>query len=134
MINIKHIIPNVSVKNCSKAIDYYKRIFGGEIKNLQIGDGNPMFKNLEGKVIHSELHVNDDCIIYFVDILDEKNPSTNPPLVLQLQSEREIKKVYSAFQKDGTVIFKLQKTFWGVLHGVVIDKFDLTWSLNYIPL
>jgi PhnB protein len=131
---MKHIIPNVSVKNCSEAIQYYKKIFGGEIKNLQIGDDNPMFKYLEGKVIHSELHVNENCILYFSDILNENNPCTSPSLVLQLQSEREIRKIYSAFRKDGTVIFKLQKTFWGALHGVVIDKFDLTWSLNYISL
>lgn len=58
------LIPHLRIENCKEAIEYYQRIFGGEIKNTQLADGIEMFKGHEGKYIHAELHINEDCIIY----------------------------------------------------------------------
>lgn len=128
---MKQIIPEIYVKNCKEALEYYKETFGGEIKNVQMADGNPMFKGYEGKVIHSELHINDTCILYLVDIFDETQTGSNVNLLLQLDSEEEINRLYPALSKDGSVKFELQKTFWGAFHAVVIDRYGNSWGLNY---
>lgn len=128
---MKTIIPEIYVKDCKNALEYYKKIFGGEIKNVQMADGKEMFKGFEGKVIHSELHVNSNCVIYFVDIFEEKNYLPNINLVLELESEEEINRVYAALKEAGSVKFELQKTFWGAFHGVVTDCYGITWGLNY---
>jgi PhnB protein len=128
---MKRIIPEIYVKNCKEALEYYKGVFGGEIKNVQLADGNPMFKGLEGKIIHSELHINEDCLMYFVDVLEENGEGSSSHLLLELDSEEEINRVYSTLSKDGSVDFELQKTFWGALHAVVTDIYGNTWGLNY---
>jgi len=128
---MKSIIPEIYVKNCKDALEYYKGIFGGEIKNVQMADGKEMFKGFEGKIIHAELYINNECVMYFVDVFNDKNYESNINLVLELDSEEEINKVYSALSKDGKVKFQLQKTFWGAYHGVVIDCYGITWGLNY---
>lgn len=64
---MKRVVPHIVTENCKEAIEYYRGVFGGEIKNVQLADGIEMFKGHEGKYIHSELHINDDCILYFVD-------------------------------------------------------------------
>jgi PhnB protein len=33
-------------------------------------------------------------------------------------------------KKDGDVEIELQKSFWGTLHAVVIDKNGITWDLD----
>lgn len=128
---MKRIIPEIYVNNCKEALEFYKGVFGGEIKNLQMADGKEMFKGLEGKVIHSELHINADCIMYFVDVLEGEKKVDDNHLLLELDSEEEINRVYQELSKEGTVGFELQKTFWGALHAVVTDKYGNTWGLNY---
>jgi len=128
---MKKIIPEIYVNNCREALEYYKEAFGGEIKNIQMADGKEMFKGFEGKVIHSELHVNADCILYFVDVLNGKKEADMNHILLDLESEEEINRIYKALSKNGSVKFELQKTFWGAYHAVVTDCYGNTWGLNY---
>ena len=128
---MKSIIPNIYVENCKEAIKYYQEVFGGQLKNVQLADNVEMFKGHEGKIIHAELHINDECQIYFADIFGEKKESGNIDLVLELDSEDEINRLYSILSQEGSIEFELQKTFWGAYHAVVTDKFGNTWSLNY---
>ncbi|MDP4089660.1 MAG: VOC family protein [Bacillota bacterium] len=128
---MKSIIPEIYIENCKEALDFYKEVFGGEIKNLKLADGIEMFKGYEGKIIHAELHINELCTLYFVDVLDEPRKGFNMNLVLEMESEDEINKVYSALSNKGSVKFALQKTFWGAYHAVVTDCYDVTWGLNY---
>lgn len=127
---MKKIIPEIYVRNCKEALEYYKEVFGGEIKNVQLADGIKMFKGFEGKIIHAELHVNDECVLYFVDIFEESDLGSNIRQVLEMDSEEEINRVYSLLCKEGNVIYPLQKTFWGAFHGVVTDIYGNTWGLN----
>jgi PhnB protein len=90
-----------------------------------------MFKGFEGKIIHSELHINTDCVLYLVDIFEGKKESDNIHLLLELESEEEINRVYQELSKDGSVKFELQKAFWGAYYAVVTDCYGNTWGLNY---
>lgn len=128
---MKSIIPEIYVENCKEALDFYKEVFGGEIKNLQLADGKEMFKGFEGKIIHSELHVNTSCVLYFVDLFGNKQKGSETHFVLELESEEETNKIYNALKDNGVVGFELQKTFWGAYHAVVTDSYGVTWGLNY---
>lgn len=128
---MERIIPNISIENCKEALEYYKAIFGGEVKNVQLADGKEMFKGHEGKIIHSEFVVNDNCVMYFTDVFGEKVEGSNITLILQLESEEEINRLCAAFEKKSNIIFPLQKTFWGSFHGVLTDPYGVTWNLDY---
>jgi PhnB protein len=128
---MKRIIPEIYVENCKEALEYYKEVFGGEIKNVQMADGKEMFKGFEGKIIHSELHINEDCVMYLVDILKGKREAEDNHLLLELDNEEEINNIYQALSKNGIVKYELQKTFWGAYHAVVTDSYGNTWGLNY---
>lgn len=128
---MKKIIPEIFTKECKAALEYYKGVFGGEIKNVQMADGKEMFKGHEGKVIHSELHINPDCVMYLLDILGGDQTSGNANLLLELDSEEEINRIYAELSKTGFVKYELQKTFWGAYHAVVVDIYGNTWGLNF---
>jgi PhnB protein len=128
---MKSIIPSIYVENCKEALEFYKGIFGGELKNVQSADNIEMFKGHEGKIIHAELHVNEACVLYFVDLFDEKKDNSGIQLVVEMDSEEEINKVYSELSKNGSVGYELQKTFWGAFHAVVTDIYGITWGLNH---
>ena len=129
---MKKIIPNIVINNCREALEFYRVIFGGEIKNLQTGEGKEMFKGNEEKVVHSELWINNDCILYLNDVFSGNNEFvSNINLMLQMESMDEIKRVYDGLSKNGRVQYELQKAFWGSHHAVVIDQFGVVWSLDF---
>jgi PhnB protein len=120
------------MENCKEAIEYYQTVFGGEIKNVQLSNGIEMFKGHEGKYIHSELHVNENCILYFVDVFGQKLINGNQIQInLELESEKEINEVYEALSKVGHVKMELQDTFWNSKYAIVADKFGIAWELNF---
>lgn len=128
---MEKIIPNISIENCKEALEYYKDVFGAEVKNVQLANGKDMFKGHEGKITHSELVINDACIMYLTDVFGEKQEGSNISLILLLSSEDEISKLYEALKTKGNVTFPLQKTFWGSHHAVITDCYGITWNLDY---
>jgi PhnB protein len=129
---MKKIIPHFSIPNCHEALEFYKNIFGGEIKNTQTGEGLDMFKGQEEKLIHAELHINEECVLYFNDVFQpQQTVGTNVSNVLDMESEEEIDRVYAALSTEGKIMMPLQDTFWGAKHAVVTDKNGLQWDLNF---
>lgn len=129
---MKKIIPNIVINNCKEALEFYRGVFGGEIKNYQTGEGKEMFKGQEDKIVHAELWINDDCILYLNDVLGGSGDfRSNINLMLAMESMDEIKRVFDGLSKNGRVQFELQKTFWGSYHAVVIDRFGVIWSLDF---
>ena len=128
---MRRIIPNINIENSKEVLEYYKDVFGGEIKNVQMADGKEMFKGHEGKIIHAELHINSECIMYINDLFGGKNIGSNISLILELESKEEIDSLFATLSKKGTVSYELQKTFWGSYHAVVTDCYGTTWSMDY---
>jgi len=128
---MKKIIPHIYLHNCKEALQYYQQVFGGELKNVETSDGKEMFKGHEGKYIHAELHINESCVLYFADVFSPVTKGNNIWLTLDLESEDEIKSIFTTLAKDGQVKMELQDTFWNSKYGVVIDKYGVVWELNY---
>lgn len=129
---MKSIIPNISVDNCHEAMEFYKNVFGGELKNVKIADKQELFKGHEGKVMHSEIYMGENCVMYFTDIFGAKSQQgSNIQMILGMDSKEEIEKVYAELIKEGKIEYELQKTFWGAYHAVVRDKYGITWGLDY---
>jgi PhnB protein len=123
-IKMKTIIPNLFIDNCKENLEYYRQIFGGELKNVV-----PRFDEAE-IVMHAELHINKNCVLYFGEKLEEAPPNSNFHIFLKLDAKDDIQNIYNALRKDGDVEIELSKSFWGTLHGVVVDRNGTTWDLD----
>jgi PhnB protein len=128
---MEKLIPSISIKNCQEALEFYKEVFNGEIKNVKTTDENALFEYYEGRILHAEFYMSKDSLIYFSDAFDVKSEGSNISLLLQCESEEEINHYYSSLSKDATVIYELQKTFWGSLHALVKDRFGVVWAMDY---
>ncbi|QKG84822.1 VOC family protein [Kroppenstedtia pulmonis] len=128
---MKRIVPHLMIENCKEAIAYYQELFGGEVKNIQLSDGIEMFKGQEGKYIHAELHVNEQCILYLADIFSQdRTKGSDVQLALELENEAEITRLFKGLSQGGKVKMELQDTFWGAKYAVVTDPYGITWELN----
>ncbi|WP_020156087.1 VOC family protein [Caldibacillus debilis] len=116
---MKWAIPHLYIPNCREAGEFYRRIFGGTIKNVQPADGIEGFRGQGGKYLHTELPINERIVFYLAVVFSGSvRKSSRVCIVLELESEDEIKKRYNALAEDGEVKMELQNTFWMPLwHG-----------------
>jgi len=123
---MKKITPDVMLDDCGEKLEYYQKIFGGELKNVR--------KTPEKSIMHAELHVKPDCVLYFHDKFTYAGDIvySSVVLVLEMESEEELNRMYNTLKEGGGVRYELQKTDWGALHAVVEDKHSVVWSLNYM--
>jgi PhnB protein len=52
-------------------------------------------------------------------------------LMLDCESEAEIKAVFSKLSAGGKVVHPLEVQFWGALYGDFYDKFGVRWMMNW---
>lgn len=121
---MKSIIPNLFMENCKQNLEFYKGVFGGELKNIVFRQES------QEKIMHAELHINKSCVLFFGDKLEDGQRDPNIHIFLSLDTEAEIRSIYNALKEDGDVDIELHKSFWDTLHAVVIDKNGIIWDLD----
>lgn len=120
--------------NAAEALEFYKEVFEGEIFDVQTyGEADfPSPPEAEDLIIHGRFKKGE---LFFMvsDAFPGSKVDTgnNISFALELEGEEEIQRIYQALAASGTVIQKLQDTFWGARYAKVKDKFGIIWDLNY---
>ncbi|ALP36329.1 hypothetical protein E4V51_02490 [Paenibacillus sp. 28ISP30-2] len=114
--------PFVIVNDVQQTVDYYQSVLGGEIKVLN---------KQEDKLLHAELHLGSSHI-HFSDSYGKPLRAQHVQIILDFDSEEELKQAYHALAEKGAVDVELQDTFFGALHGEVTDHLNhIGWVMNY---
>ncbi len=120
------ITPHLTVRNGEKAIDFYQRAFGAEIRRFALG---PDGKSL----MHADLKIG-DSILMLVDEMPDWNVLS--PLTIggsAVTIHLYVEDVDAAFQRavdaGAKVKMPLADQFWGDRYGEVVDPFGHQWSI-----
>lgn len=122
--------------NCEEALNYYKELLNGEITNImRYGEGPEEMlpdKSMKNKIMHATIVYNGDQEIYFSDIQGEEQKTGSVSLNINIDSEQELERIYEFLSRESREItMPLQKTFWDAKFGSLIDKYGISWSMNY---
>jgi len=125
--------------NTEEAFNFYKSVLGGEFLVIQRFKDTPQagnFSEADGnKIMHVSLPVGKGNILMGTDTLESQghqlNMGNNISLSLSPESEAETEKLFKGLSAGGTVLQPLEKAFWGAYFGMFIDKFGITWMVNY---
>jgi len=113
----------LTCKNASKAIDFYKKVFGGQELARMGGPG--------GLIMHAELKIGDSRIFLNDEIpgmATAPSPGSGNPIYLFLYTEN-VDKVYDAAVAEGCkVAMPLKDQFWGDRYGQVEDPYGHQWA------
>jgi PhnB protein len=121
--------------NCNEAMTFYKDCLGGELTIQKIGE-SPMAGNMpqqmQDKIMHSTL-INEGFTIMASDLCDENGlvKGNDVSLMLDCNSEEEIRATYKKLSIGGKKTHPLEVTFWNALFGDLTDKFGINWLLHY---
>ncbi len=121
--------------NCKEAMIFYKDCLGGELALQKVGE-SPMSGNMpqqmQDKIMHATLKT-DDFTIMGSDLCDEKGliKGNNVSLMLDCDSEDQLRTVYHKLSEGGNKTHPLELTFWNALFGDLTDKFGINWLMHY---
>jgi PhnB protein len=51
-------------------------------------------------------------------------------VTLGIDDPMDAERIFLALAENGTVQMPLQKTFWAVRFGVLVDQFGIPWAIN----
>jgi PhnB protein len=127
--------PHVSFGGqCQEAFQFYERCLGGKIITMLAYGESPMAEQVppewRGKILHATLAVGDN-VLYGADVLpDQYQPPKGFHLTIGIKDPVEAERIFRELSENGTVQMPLQKTFWAIRFGVLLDRFGVSWEIN----
>ncbi|MCY7404160.1 MAG: VOC family protein [Cryobacterium sp.] len=119
--------------NAREAMDFYQRVFGGEVTRSTFGESNasddPADKD---KIMHSELTTASGFSLMASDAPSSMQVATGSSISVSLSGddEAELTGYWEKLVEGGSVAMPLSKAPWGDSFGMVTDKFGTAWIIN----
>jgi PhnB protein len=125
--------------NTEEAFNFYKSVFGGEFSTMM------RFKDMPGmadkltpdestKIMHVALPVAGNTMMA-TDMLESQGHTlklgNNLTLCLDADSKEEADKLFNALSAGGKIGAQIADAPWGAYWGMLTDKFDVQWMINY---
>ena len=126
--------PYLSFKdNTREAMDFYRTVFGGELrlntfKELHASQ-DPSEDNM---IMHSVLEADNGISFMASDTPSrmEYRAGTNMSMSLSGDNEAELKVYFEKLSASGMVAMPLEKAIWGDSFGMCTDKYGVQWLVN----
>lgn len=126
--------------NCEEAFNHYKSVFGGEFnfigrfKDMPPQEGcPPMPEEYGNKIMHVSYNIGNSILM-----ASDNNPAMgevtfgqNISISVNAESKEEADKVFAGLADGGQTTMPMQNTFWGAYFGMCVDKFGITWMVNF---
>jgi PhnB protein len=127
--------------NCEEAFLFYQSVFGGEFpyigkfKDMPPAEGNPELSEADGnKIMHVTLPIGDGSVLMGSDSNSASGDvafGQNVSLSINAKSKGEADKLFNGLSAGGTVTMPMNQTFWGAYFGMFVDKFGISWMVNF---
>jgi PhnB protein len=121
------VTPHLVVREAEKALDFYRRAFGAEIKGVH--------HTPDGKVMHAEIMIGNSMLFLAEEFPGGgncKSPQSlgGSSITLNLYTEDVDQLFNRAVSEGAKVTMPVANMFWGDRYGQVQDPFGHSWSLG----
>ncbi len=123
--------------NCEEAFEFYQAALGGELQITRFSEmpadeeAPPVDGNL---IMHVSLVLGDGQIVMGSDVpaaMGEVKVGNHASIMVGPDSAEDAKRIFDALAADGTIVMPFEHMFWGDDYGQLIDKFGVSWQVNY---
>jgi PhnB protein len=120
---------------CEEAFQFYEKCLGGKIEAIHKFGGSPMAQGMpaewQGKVMHAALNLGGGMILMGSDPPpDQYQAPQGFSVSLSVKDPEETERIFNELALDGKVTMPIQKTFWSLRFGMLVDRFGIPWMLN----
>jgi PhnB protein len=117
--------------NAEDAMNFYQGILGGDLAVTRRSDVDPTAPDNEK---HLVINATLDTGSFVFRASDRGDATTEVQTRIELSivgtDESDLRRIFDALSKGGTVKASLEKMFWGDVFGALIDKFGIGWQVN----
>ncbi len=122
--------------NARQAVEFYQRVFAGELSVLTFGDGmgetNP---DLAPKLMHSSVYVDRGIHLMASDVPPGMPMGSNGTISLSSDDAAggdagTLTSWWEHLSEDAEVTMPLEQAPWGDRYGQLTDKFGVQWMIN----
>lgn len=124
--------------NCREAFEFYRTVFGGEFAEIHTFEEAPPDMGVpereRGLIMHVSLPIGSSVLMGS----DSSSTQGPPPVVgsnfsvsVSPDSKEEADRLFAGLSEGGRTIMPLDDTFWGARFGMCVDKFGVTWQINF---
>jgi len=131
------IVPYINFADQGReAIEFYKSVFGGDAE-VQLVKDSPsaaqMPKDWGERIFHFDFKAGDIHFLGSDIISDQAGRVTGNvyALALMCDSVEQLKDYFAKLSNGGKTVWEPRDSEWGSLFGQCVDKYGITWMLNF---
>ncbi|HET9570174.1 MAG TPA: VOC family protein [Bacteroidales bacterium] len=125
-----------------EAFNFYKKVFKTEFRMMQYFKDMPPMEgfppvpdSLKNKVLHVELPIGGNAMLFGSDSLPEMGRGTtagdNFAISLDASSKEEADALFNGLAEGGKAEMPMAMMFWGAYHGMLTDRFGIRWTISF---
>jgi len=127
--------PYLSFKGqCEAAFKFYEQCLGGQIGAIFRYTGTPLADQVPAdwgdKVMHGSLKLGEQVLMGGDVAPEHYEEPKGFSLALAIKSTTDAERIFHEMVKGGRVVVPLEKTFWAVRFGMLVDRFGIPWLIN----
>lgn len=118
---------------CKEALEFYARLFDGEIIVLSTFAEAPAEEDMPAEVgdqvMHAQLKVGNQ-IFMASDAPKNFQPAQGFNISIGVDTPDEAERIYKALSEGGEVTMPMEETFWAQRFAMFTDRFGIPWMVN----
>lgn len=118
--------------NCRQAMEFYRSVLGGDLELTTFADAPmEMAADYKDKILHSILKIDGAAIMASDGMPNTELIQGNAYSVsINIADRQKADQWFGGLSKGGKVIMPFEKTFWGALFGLCVDRHGIQWMIN----
>jgi PhnB protein len=128
--------------NCEEAFNFYKSVFGGEFdyvgrfKDMPVMEGmEAVTPDIENYIMHVSLPIGEGTVLMGSDAAGDYaaqiKEGNNFSVSINAETKDDADRFFKELSDGGMVTMPMQETFWGAYFGSFVDKFGISWMVNF---
>jgi PhnB protein len=119
---------------CEAAFKFYEKCLGGKIVMMMTNGGSPMADQVPAerrdKILHARLMVGDEVLMGSDAPPEQYERAKGFSVTLGVDDPGTAERIFRDLSQNGTVQMPIQKTFWAIRFGMLVDQFGIPWMIN----
>ena len=119
---------------CEAAFKFYAELLGGKILAMMTHAGTPAENQVppewREKIIHARMVIGEQLLMGSDAPPGHFHQPQGFSVSLLVDEAEEAERIFHTLAENGTVKMPLQKTFWAIRFGMLVDRFGIPWMVN----
>jgi len=119
---------------CEAAFKFYAEILGGKIVAMMTHAGTPAENQVppewREKIIHARMVIGEQLLMGSDAPPGHFHQPQGFSVSLVVDRPEDAERIFHPLAENGTVKMPLQKTFWAIRFGMLVDRFGIPWMVN----